>query len=145
MSHDNDPIRNFRFRLEVDGITAAGFSDVTIPDTTVDVVDYRNGSDPTFMKKLSGLTKYGNITLKTGVTTDVSLYTWHNTVTASGAKDNSKNVSIILVDEAGADSARWDLVDAWPTKYDPSDLSSKGNEVLVESLELVHEGVTRTT
>lgn len=144
MAERKDPLRNFRFRLTIDGITAAGFSECTIPDVTVDVVDYRNGNDPTFMRKLSGLTKYGNVTLKTGVTADTSLYKWHNDVVSKGAKDNRKSLSIVMVDEAGDDQAQWDLVDAWPTKYDPSDLSSKGNEVLIESIELVHEGITRT-
>ena len=54
-----------------------------------------------------------------------------------------QNQALILVDEEGNDAARWDVVEAWPTKYDPSDLSAKGNEVLVETFELVHEGITR--
>ena len=62
----NDPLRNFRFRLEIDSITQAGFSEVAIGETTIDAVDYREGTDPPHVRKLSGLTKYGNITLKWG-------------------------------------------------------------------------------
>ncbi len=48
-----------------------------------------------------------------------------------------------MVDEEGNDKARWDIVEAWPTKYDPSDFNAKSNEVIIETLEIVHEGVTR--
>lgn len=143
MAERIDPYRNFRFRVEIDGIAVAGFSEATVADATVAVVEYRNGNDPTFQKQLSGLTKFGNITLKTGLTDSVLLYAWHQLVVTKGAKDNRKNVSLILIDEAEADQSRWDIVEAWPTKYDPSDFSSKGSEVMVETLELVHEGITR--
>ena len=138
-----DPFRNFRFRVEIDGITTAAFSEATVPDTTVDPVEYREGTDPTHQRKLSGLTKYGNVTLKKGITDGLDLYAWHKSIVDMGALGARKNVSLILVDEAGADKARWDIVEAWPTKYDPSDFSAKGNEVMIETLELVNEGVSR--
>ena len=59
-----DPYRQFRFRVEIDSITQAGFSDCTFGDTTTDPVDYREGNEPPVSRKLSGLTKFGNITLK---------------------------------------------------------------------------------
>ena len=59
----NDPVRNFRFRLEIDGIQAAAFSDVAIAETMTEPIDYREGTDPMHVRKLSGLTKFGNITL----------------------------------------------------------------------------------
>ncbi len=140
-----DPYRNFRFRVEVDGILSAAFSEATVPDTTTDAVDYREGTDPTHQRKLSGLTKFGNITLKKGITTDLDLYKWHKSVEETGALNARQNISLILVDEEGKDASRWDIVQAWPTKYDPSDFSAKGNEVLIETLEIVHEGITRVT
>ncbi|MES0492138.1 MAG: phage tail protein [Leptospirales bacterium] len=138
-----DPFRNFRFRVEIDGITTAAFSEATVPDTTVDPVEYREGTDPTHQRKLSGMTKYGSVTLKKGITDSLDLYTWHKTIVDLGALGSRKNVSLILVDETGADKARWNIVEAWPTKYDPSDFSAKGNEVMIETLELVNEGVSR--
>jgi len=66
-----DPYRNFRFRVEIDGITQAGFSECVIGDTTIDLIEYREGSEPTTVRKLSGLTKYGNITLKWGITDSI--------------------------------------------------------------------------
>ena len=145
MADRTDPYRNFRFRVELDGIQSAAFAEATIPDTTTDPVDYREGTDPTHQKKLSGLTKYGNVTLKKGISDNMELYDWRKNIEASGAGKNRKNISLILIDEEGNDKSRWDIVEAWPTKYDPSDFSAKGNEVLIETLEIVHEGITRVT
>lgn len=139
----NDPYRNFRFRVVISGIQVAGFSEVTIPDSTTDPVEYREGTDPTYQRKLSGLTKYGNVTLKKGITDSLDLYKWKKSVEEVGALSNRKDLSLILIDEAGAEKAQWDIVEAWPTKYAPSGLSAKANEVLIETLEIVHEGVTR--
>lgn len=138
-----DPLRNFRFRLEIDGITQAGFSDVAIGETATDAVDYREGNEPAHVRKLSGLTKYGNVTLKWGVTTSVDLYNWHKAIVAGQIASNRKQVTIVVLDETGSDKARFVLSDAWPTKYHPSDLNAKGNEVFIEMLELVNEGVER--
>ena len=143
-----DPLRNFRYRLEIDSITQAGFSEVAIGETTIDAVDYREGTDPPHVRKLSGLTKYGNITLKWGVTVGANaldLFKWHTDVSAGQVKAKRKKVVIVVQDEAGADAARFVVSEAWPIKYDPSDLNAKGNEVLIELLELVNEGIERVT
>ncbi|PKM82001.1 MAG: phage tail protein [Firmicutes bacterium HGW-Firmicutes-14] len=138
-----DPLRNFRFRIEIDGIQQAGFSEASGFDATVDVIDYREGADPTHVRKLSGLTKYGNITLKWGITDSMEIYNWHKAVIDGNVQ--RKNISIIVVDEAGSDKARWEIVNAWPTKYDPPDFNAKGNDVAIETLEIVHEGMTRVS
>ncbi|MDY0130541.1 MAG: phage tail protein [Methanosarcina vacuolata] len=140
-----DPYRQFRFRIEIDGIKQAGFSECTFADTTTDPVEYREGNEPPIFRKLSGLTKYGNITLKWGITDSLDLYKWRQAVIDKGAAAQRKNMSIILIDETGADKARWNIVQAWPTKYKPADFSSKANEVAIETLEIVHEGFTRAS
>lgn len=144
----NDPLRNFRYRLEIDNITQAGFSEVAIAETTIEAVDYREGTDPPHVRKLSALTKYGNITLKSGMTVGANaldLFKWHADVSAGQIKDKRKKVVIVVQDESGDDGggARFVITDAWPIKYDPSDLSGKGNEVMIELLELANEGIER--
>jgi phage tail-like protein len=141
-----DPLRNFRYRLEIDSITQAGFSEVAIAETTIDAVDYREGTDPPHVRKLSGLAKYGNITLKWGLTiggSALDLFRWHADVSAGQIKEKRKKVVIVVQDEAGADSARFVVTDAWPVKYDISDLNAKGKEVMIELLELANEGIER--
>ena len=75
----------------------------------------------------------------------LDLYAWRKAVEQTGTTNTRKNLSLILVDEEGSDKARWDIVEAWPNKYDSSDFNAKGNEVLIENLEIVHEGVTRVS
>jgi phage tail-like protein len=139
----HDPLTNFRYRLEIDGLTIAGFSEVTIGETVTDVIDYREGTDAPHVRKLSGLTKYGNITLKRGMTTSLELYDWHKQVVDGEVGKARKNVAIVVADETGADKARFVVTEAWPTKYSASELDARGNEVLIETLELVNEGIER--
>jgi phage tail-like protein len=140
-----DPYRNFRFRVEIDGITQAGFSECTVGDTATDPIEYRDGTDATTVRKLSGLTKYANITLKWGISDSLDIYNWRKQIMDTGADRARKNLSIILIDEAGNDKARWNIVQAWPTKYDAPDFTAKGNDVAIETLEIVHEGIQRVS
>jgi phage tail-like protein len=140
----NDPLRNFRFRLEIDGIAQAGFNEATMADTTTDVIEDRVGTDPMHVRKLSGLTKPGNVTLKYGVTTDSKkLFDWHKSIVDGQIQKNRKKVIIVVQDEAGADKARFVVSEAWPMKYNTSALNGKGTEVLIETLEICTEGVER--
>ena len=139
-----DPLRNFRFRLEIGGITQGNFSEVTLGETTTDAVDYREGTDPAHVRKLDGLTKYGNVTLKWGVTDSIELYNWRKAIVDGQIQQNRKDVAIVVQDEAGADKARFLVSNAWPMKYQPTALNGKGNEVFVELIELANEGIERT-
>lgn len=140
-----DPLRNFRFRLEIDGIVQAGFSEVTIGDSTVEPIEYREGNEITTVRKLKGLTKYANITLKWGLTDSHDLADWHKQVVDDVALVDGvrRTVLIHVMNEAGQDKASFEIVNAWPTKYDPTDLNGKGNEVAIETLEIANEGIRR--
>src|SRR5207237_5584709 len=110
------------------------------------VVEYREGTDEAHMLKLSGLNKFGNITLKRGVTYDntrLLLYQWHADVVAGKIRDVRRTVTIRVLSEEGTERARFLVDQAWPVKYDPSDLSGKGNEVFIELFELANEGIKR--
>jgi phage tail-like protein len=138
-----DPYRNFKFRVEIDGIAAAHFSEVMIGETTTEAIDYREGTEPNHVRKLTGLTKFGNITLKRGVTDNQVIWQWHKDILDGKIGNSRKTIAITVIDEAGSDKARFVVSEAWPTKYDPSDLNAKGNEVFIELLELVNEGIER--
>ena len=139
----DDPFRNFKFRVEIDGIAEAAFSEVAIGETTTEAIDYRDGTEPPHVRKLPGMVKYGNITLKRGVTDSQVIYQWHKDILDGKIGDKRKSVTIVVIDEAGKDKARFVVSECWPTKYDPSDLNGKGNEVFIELLELVNEGIER--
>jgi phage tail-like protein len=140
-----DPLRNFRYRLEIDGIVQAGFAEVAIGDASNDPIEYREGNEITTVRKLKGLNKYGNITLKWGLTDSIELSNWHRMVVddATPLSAARRTVVIRVQDESGADKAAYEVTRAWPTKYNPTDLNGKGNEVAIESLELANEGIRR--
>jgi phage tail-like protein len=142
MATRNDPYRNFRFKVEIDGIQQAGFSEVTGFDATVDPIDYREGTDPTHVRKLTGLTKFGNVTLKWGVTDSTELYDWHRQIV--NGQIVRKALTITAMDELGNPKAQWHVVEAWPSKYDPADFNAKGNDLAIETMEFVNEGIERT-
>jgi phage tail-like protein len=137
----NDPLRNFRFRLEIGGIAEAHFSECTGFDITTDVIDYREGDEATNVRKLPGLNKYGNITLKRGITDSIDLYNWYQDVVDGNTVRQA--VTVAVLDESGGEKARFEIREAWPMKYDPMDLNAKGNDVSIETLELANEGVKR--
>jgi phage tail-like protein len=140
-----EPYRNFRFRVEIDGITQAGFGECILGDSTTEVIEYREGDESPSPRKLSGLTKYANIILKWGITDSMELYNWRQQIIHDGAGGARRNMSIILMDEAGNDKARWDVVRAWPCRYDPPNFNAKGDEVAIEILEIAHEGIKRVS
>ncbi|MCI1278621.1 MAG: phage tail protein [Nitrospira sp.] len=141
MATRKDPFRNFRFRVEIDGIQQAAFSEVTGIESTVEPIDYRVGNGPTYMTKVPGITKYGPITLKWGVTDSSELHDWHEEIIQGVIK--RKSVAITVLGEDGKDSIRWEVQEAWPSKYHGADLNAKGNDVGIETLELANEGIVR--
>lgn len=145
MAERQDPLRNFRYRLEIDGIDQAGFSEVAVGDLSTDPIEYREGDEITTVRKLNGLNKYGNITLKWGITDSTDLANWHQLVVddATPLDDARRNVVIRIQNEAGEDKAAFEVTKAWPCKYDPTDLNGTGNEVAIDTLELCNEGIRR--
>lgn len=136
-----DPFGNYNFLVELDGIFGGAFQECSGFDSTIDVIEHREGGENTTLRKLPGMTKYSNITLKRGITDDTKLYDWHQQ-TVQGDIER-KNGSIVLLDRKGDEVARWDFVRAWPAKWDGPDLNAEGTDVAIEMMELAHEGVKR--
>lgn len=135
-----DPFRTFNFRLEIDDIPVAAFSDVTGLQSEGEVADYRTGMDlPLTARKLPGLRKFGPIGLKRGMVKDTTLWDWYRNI--ANGKPDRRNGSVILMDEQRNDVLRWNFESAWPNKISVSELKAAGNEVAIESIELAHEGL----
>ncbi len=134
-----DPYENFNFRVEIDGIVQAGFSKVLIPEASVDVVEYREGNELSHVRKLPGRVRYGNVLLKWGSTSSQELYNWWKSVRDGNVM--RKNMSIVLMDQQRTDVKRWNVREAWPVKYEVAPLDARGNDVLIEELEIANEGV----
>jgi phage tail-like protein len=134
----NDPFSSLNFRLEIEGLTAAAFSEVTGLSSEVDVIEYRSGSDPSSARKLPGVRKFSNIVLKRGITKDRELWDWYKTVLDGNV--HRKAGSIVLLDDSGQEVLRWNFHQGWPRKYEAPALCAKGSEVAIETLEITHEG-----
>lgn len=127
----NDPYLNFKFRVEIDGILQAGFSEVILPGSTLSISVQGGEVSVT----------YSNLILKWGITDSMELYNWFAKV-ADGALV-LKNLSVILIDEKGMDVVRWNFINALPVRYDAPDLDAMGNDVAVETLEIAFERMVR--
>ena len=136
-----DPYRGYNFLVEIDGITQAGFQEVSGLDASSDPIEYREGNDPNHVRKLPGLNKYSAITLRRGITDSDELWRWYQTVQAG--KPERRNGSIVLLDDAGQEKIRWNFVNAWPTKWTGPSFNSTSNAVAVEGLDIAHEEVKK--
>lgn len=138
----NDPLRNFNFLVEIEGITQASFSECTGLSSTTEVIEYREGGNNTTVFKLPGKTSYGNITLKRGLTDSLDLWQWRQQV-IDGLIQRKHGSLIVFSLDGGTEVLRWNFLNAWPTKCELPAFSGKGNDVAIETLELAHEGLTR--
>jgi phage tail-like protein len=136
-----DPFGNFNFLVEIDGITRGAFQSVSGFDSTIDVIEHREGGENTTTRKLPGLTKFADIVLKWGITDDRELYEWHRDAVQGNV--HRRNGSIVGLDRQGTEVLRWNFFSAWPRKYDAPDFNAEGNDVAIETLELAHEGLER--
>jgi phage tail-like protein len=139
----DDPFASQNFRLEIAGVQVAGFSECTGLNAETNIIEYREGTDDIFPRKLPGLSKFGNVTLKRGLTTGTELFDWHNLVMQGNITRG--NVSIVVLDESRAKQGvlRYNLTNAWPSKYMAPDFKANANEIAIESIEITHEGVVK--
>lgn len=136
------PTKAFRFKLEVEGLEAGSFSEISGLDATFDVIEHRNGDDTLITPhKDPGLVKYGNITLKYVITDSTVLYDWIDEVREGNI--SKKTITVTILDDTGADDASWQLRDAWPVKYTAASLNSTSSELAFETIEIAHIGITR--
>ncbi len=142
-----DPYKNFNFLVTIDGISGAEggvqgqFSEVSGLETEIEVIEYRNGGDATnTVRKLQGLQKFSNITLKRGFVADLTFWNWIDS--AMQGQVTRTTVSITLLDEARNPVLQWNFVRAWPCKWKASPLNAQCREIVIETLEICHEGMS---
>ncbi len=136
-----NPLLQYNFLLEIGSPPdpAAGFTEVSGINTETDIVEYREGADTATVRKLAGLRKYGNITLKRGYTTNTLLWDWRQTV-LDGATER-KSGAVVLLNEGREATLRWEFSEAWVSKYEGPALNATANEAAIESIEIAVEDV----
>ena len=137
----NYPLPKFHFEVDWGG-TRIGFTEVTGLSVETEVIEYREGISPEYSKiKMPGMQKFGNITLKRGTfNSDNEYYEWWNSVKLNTIE--RRDIIIKLLNEEHEPVMAWKIKNAWPSKVQSSDLKADGNEVAIETIEIVHEGLT---
>jgi phage tail-like protein len=137
-----DPFRVFNFLVELDGIAQVSFIECSGLGTTTEVIETREGGDNTTVRKLPGKTTYTDIVLKWGMTNTTELWGWRQQIIEGNVV--RKNGSIVVFDLANSSEvARWNFVNAWPSKMEGPAFNAKGNDIAINTLTLSHEGITR--
>jgi phage tail-like protein len=137
----NDPYRGFNFVVDFGDQTIAAFTEVSGLTGDGDGVDYREGTDKANnVRKLVGLRKFPNVTLKRGYTRNNKLWLWYANI-ANGVADR-RDGTITLLDEARTAVLRWKISAAWVNNIKGPDFKAAANDVALESVELCHEGLS---
>lgn len=135
------PLPKFHFQVDWGG-TKIGFTEVTGLEVTTEKIEYRDGASPEYSKiKMPGMQSFGDLTLKRGIFAgDNEFYAWWNSVSLNTIE--RRDITISLLNENHEPVVVWKVKNAWPTKVTSTDLNASSNEVSVETLVLVHEGLT---
>ena len=137
-----DPYRAYNFRLEVNGVNEAHFTECSGLGVKVQAIAYREGGTREVVHRLPGHVEYCDVTLRYGLTNSPDMWEWLMK-TVAGQVDR-RNVSIVMVDNDGVTEVmRWNLLDAWPSEWRGALLNALAQEAAIESMTLVFEQLTR--
>lgn len=151
-THRFDPYKNFKFRVKWDGKYVAGVSKVSALSRTTEVIEHREGGDPSTVRKSPGQTKYEAVTLERGVTHDKEFEQWANKVwnfdsglgSEVSLKDFRKDLIVELYNEAGQVVQSYKLFRCWPSEFQAlPELDASANAVAIQTLKLENEGWER--
>jgi phage tail-like protein len=145
-----DPYRNFKFRIKIDNVYVAGLSKCSALKKTTEMVEWREGGDPSTTHKLPGKTKYDAITLTAGVTHDTTFEDWANLVNnfqgdaAMSLKSFRKPITIDVFNEANQKVLSYNVYRCWVSEFQAlPELDAMANAVAIQSIKLEHEGWER--
>ena len=141
MARKTDPYMSYRFKVEIDGITSIGASEVTGLQLETETETYEEGGANDFVHILPKRTKYQHIILKRGITDKDDIWNWYMDVVRGIFK--RKSGAIFLMDVPGKDLWRWGFKEAYPVKWTGPELKTDSNTVAFETIELAHHGITK--
>lgn len=145
MANGEDPAGSFSFYLQLDSVLSGSFREVSGMGSEHEVIESKeSGPNGEFVvKKVPGRMKWGDITLKRGVTTNIDVWQWRQKVEEGKVNEARMNGSIVMYDQATGEIARWNFVNGWPSKITGPSFNAQNNEIGIEELVIVHEGLVR--
>ncbi len=145
MPDSMDPISAHQFALEIQGITEATFREASGFGSEHQVIEQKEQTSKgnTVIRKIPGTLKWQNITLKRGMTSNEEMWKWRQQVIDGKIEDARLDGSIVGYDENGEEKIRYNFRRGWPSKWESSAMNAGGNEPVVETIEITHEGLER--
>ncbi len=140
-----DPLLGFNFGIDVGGAVKGYFTEVGGLGSENEIVEQKviNEKGVEVVLKIPGRLKWGDVTLKRGITSNMDLWEWRKQVEDGQVSGARKNGSIIMYDRELKEAARWNFVNAWPSKISGPTPKADSNEIGIEELTIVHEFITR--
>jgi len=140
-----DPLIGFHFALDVQGTIKGYFTECGGIGSESEIAEQKvvNEKGVQVVLKVPGRLKWGDITLKRGLTSSMDLWKWRKQIEDGDVKGARKNGSIIMFDQNLTPVAQWDFKNAWPSKISGPTPKSDGNEITLEEMTIVHEYITR--
>jgi len=144
MARATDPLVGFHFQLDLGGVVAGYFTEISGLGSENEVVEHKIVEDgKQKIQKIPGRLKWGDITLKRGITAQMDIWEWRKKVEDGMVDDARTNGSIIMLDQELTPVAQWDFENAWPSKVSGPQVQSDSNNFGVEELTIVHEYIVR--
>jgi phage tail-like protein len=140
-----DPISAHQFALEIQGITEATFREASGFGSEHQIIEQKEQSAKgnTVIRKIPGTLKWQNITLKRGMTSNSEMWKWRQQVIDGGIEKARLDGSIVGYDEDGNEKIRYNFRRGWPSKWESTAMNAGGNEPVIETIEITHEGLER--
>jgi phage tail-like protein len=140
-----DPLTGYHFYLEIDGITQAVFRECGGLTSESQAIEYKEATKDgmTVIKKVPGVLKWSDISLKRGITDVMELWNWRKQVEDGKVNEARKNGSIVLYNQENVEVARWNFVSGWPVKMAGPTLNASSDDIAIEEITIAHEGLSR--
>ena len=146
-SHFADPLLGFNFQLKIEGKVAGYFTECSGIGSEHEIVEHKvvDDSGHEIVRKIPGRLKWGDVTLKRGITQDLEIWKWRDLIVKGDLKGSRTAATITMFSRDYKPVAIWHFANAWPSKVSGPSLKADGNDIGVEELTIVHEGMYRET
>jgi phage tail-like protein len=142
-----DPLVSFNFCVEISGVISGYFTEAAGLGSEHEIIEHKIVSPEgrEIVRKIPGRLKWGDITLKRGITANMDIWTWRKQIEDGQVAQARRNGSIIMYDETFTEVARWNFEMGWPSKVSGPSVNTGSNDVGIEEVTIVHEGIIRVS
>ncbi len=145
MTQTRDPLVGFHYAIEVQGVVTGYFTECSGIGSEHEIIEHKivDEKGRELIQKIPGRLKWENVTFKRGITENMDIWDWRETVVQGQVDDARRNGSVVMFNQSLEEVARWNFENAWPLKVSGPSMKADSNEFGVEELVLTHEGLYR--